>query len=134
MTKTSSSFILITPAHKSVGDDWGSQEMAESFRNFPEAYSELFCLYILSDLGCSTIEVSKCLEGGIEGRGACLINLAKTSCMKCLGSLVEYKYLRRIFACLPYKTQLSYRKITSPGDSIKELKTFLVWMQIYPLS
>lgn len=38
MTKSSSSFRLIMLPCVSLGGHWGSQELAETFRNFPEAF------------------------------------------------------------------------------------------------
>lgn len=51
VTKSSSLFTLITPARKSVGGDWGSQELAETSRNFPEPYVGSF-VSVLSDFRC----------------------------------------------------------------------------------
>lgn len=52
VTKSSSSFRLIKLPCVSLGGRWGSQELAEAFRNFPEAFggSFVFVSSVISDI------------------------------------------------------------------------------------
>lgn len=67
------------------------------------------------------------MEGETGGKGTFHINLVKTSCVKSLRNLVEYKYLQRLFAFLPSGTVLSVClgvavETFSSGDSINGQK------------
>lgn len=88
----------------SLGGHWGSQELAETFRNFPEAFEGSF-VYVSSVPSDAMLgEYAGVLKEKQEGRVLSIGKLklqVKTLCMKGLRSLVEYKYLQTFLLSFP---------------------------------